>query len=433
MKNIRTVECAQLGERVVMAEHESGLQLMVCEKPEFTGAYAIFGTRYGSVDNAFRLEGEEEFTRVPDGIAHFLEHKLFESEDGDAFSRYAETGASANAYTSFDRTCYLFSCSDHFEDSFRILLDFVQSPYFTPETVQKEQGIIGQEISMYDDSPDWRLLTSLFEAMYENNPIRVNIAGTAESISHITADLLHRCYRTFYNLNNMFIAVAGNVSSAQVMALCDELLRPSQPVKFERGPYEEPDGVLQPYAELAMAVSRPQFALGFKEPCHTPFLSVRERIITDLAIDLIAGPQSELYERLLREGLINQQFSAGLFDGYNFRLELFSGESDRPQQVAEEIKKEIARVQSEGFSSEEFNRVKRLHYGRYLMSFNSVESVADSLTECCCTGAKPFEAMEVYRTLTVEDLNAAAKACFAPEGACLSVVYPLNSAKGGKE
>ncbi len=426
MKTVATTECPSLGERVTTAVHQSGLQVMVCEKKEFTGAYAMFGTRYGSVDNAFRLAGEEEFTRVPDGIAHFLEHKLFESEEGDAFQRYAQTGASANAYTSFDRTCYLFSCSGNFEDSFRILLDFVQSPYFTPETVQKEQGIIGQEISMYDDSPDWRLLTLLFEAMYENNPIRVNIAGTAESISHITADLLYRCYRTFYNLNNMFIVVAGNVSVDRVLAVCDELLRDTQAVEFERGPYEEPDGVVRSYTEQAMAVSRPQFALGYKEACVSPQLSVRDKIVTDLIVDIIAGQHSALYERLLREGLINQQFSAGLFDGYNFRLELFSGESDQPERVAQEIQKEIARYQQEGFSPEEFARAKRLHYGRYLMGFNSVESIADSLCECCCTGSQPFEALDVYRALTLADLDAAVRELFAPSHACLSVVRPLG-------
>ena len=426
MKTVTTTECPSLGERVITAVHESGLRVMVCEKPEFTGAYAMFGTRYGSVDNAFRVKGEEEFTRVPDGIAHFLEHKLFESEDGDAFSRYAETGASANAYTSFDRTCYLFSCSGNFEDSFRILLDFVQSPYFTPETVQKEQGIIGQEISMYDDSPDWRLLTLLFEAMYENNPIRVNIAGTAESISHITADLLYRCYRTFYNLSNMFIVVAGNVSCEEVFALCDELLRDSPVVEVERGPYVEPDRVIQSFTEQAMAVSRPQFALGFKEPCPTPQLSVRDKIITDLIIDIIAGQHSPLYERLLSQGLINQQFAAGLFDGYNFRLELFSGESEQPERVAQEIRSEIARYRESGFAEEEFTRAKRLHYGRYLMGFNSVESIADSLCECCCTGAVPFEATEVYRSLRPADLDAMLEGLFDESRACLSVIRPLS-------
>ena len=426
MKTVTTCECPSLGERVITAKHASGLQVMVCEKPEFTGAYAMFGTRYGSVDNAFRLKGESEFTRVPDGIAHFLEHKLFESEDGDAFARYAETGASANAYTSFDRTCYLFSCSGNFEDSFRILLDFVQSPYFTPETVQKEQGIIGQEISMYDDSPDWRLLTLLFESMYENNPIRVNIAGTAESISHITADLLYRCYRTFYNLNNMFIVVAGNVSSDRVLALCDELLRDSAAVEFERGPYEEADRVLRPYTEQRMAVSRPQFALGYKESCASAQLPVRDKIVTDLIVDMIAGQHSDLYERLLGEGLINQQFSAGLFDGYNFRLELFSGESGEPERVAQQIKEEIARYQANGFTEEEFRRAKRLHYGRYLAGFNSVEAIADALCECCCTGAGLFEPLEVYRSLTLEELNAAVKGLFAEERACLSVIRPLG-------
>ena len=179
----------KIGEKYTVATHKSGLKIHVCEKKAFSGAYAVFGTKYGSIDNAFRLKGEKDFTEVPEGIAHYLEHKLFESEEGDAFSRYAKTGASANAYTSFDRTCYLFSCTDRFDESFEILLDFVQHPYFTEETVRKEQGIIGQEISMYDDSPAWVLLLNLFSALYKNNPVKINIAGTTETIAKINAEL----------------------------------------------------------------------------------------------------------------------------------------------------------------------------------------------------------------------------------------------------
>ena len=191
---------------------ENGLQVYVVEKEDYSSAYALFGTRYGSVDTVFSRDNEN-FTAVPEGIAHFLEHKLFESEDGDAFTRYAETGAYANAFTSFDRTCYLFSCSDNFEKNLDILLDFVQNPYFTEQTVKKEQGIIGQEIRMYEDSPSWRVLFNMLSAMYQNHPVRIDIAGTVDSIAKIDANLLYECYNTFYHPSNMFICIAGNVKA----------------------------------------------------------------------------------------------------------------------------------------------------------------------------------------------------------------------------
>ena len=201
---------AQLNEKYTLATLDNGLKVYVFEKENFNTAYALFGTQYGSIDTEFSLNGGET-VKVPEGIAHFLEHKLFESEDGDAFTKYAKTGAYANAYTSFDRTCYLFNCSNMFEENLDILLDFVQNPYFTQQTVDKEQGIIGQEIRMYDDSPVWCVFFNLLDALYFNHPVKIDIAGTVESIAKIDAPLLYKCYNTFYNRENMFICIAVNV------------------------------------------------------------------------------------------------------------------------------------------------------------------------------------------------------------------------------
>ena len=194
---------SDIGESYVLAELDSGLKVYILEKPQYNTSYAIFGTKYGSIDTCFSVNGEE--VCVPEGIAHFLEHKLFESEDGDAFTKYAETGAYANAFTSFDKTCYIFSCSDRFYDNLKILLNFVQSPYFTAETVAKEQGIIGQEIRMYDDSPSWRVMFNMLEGMFHSHPVKTDIAGTVESIAKITDQTLYDCYNRFYDLSNMFI------------------------------------------------------------------------------------------------------------------------------------------------------------------------------------------------------------------------------------
>ena len=246
--NISEIKSERAGDSYYKIDHPSGLTVYVYPKEGYNSAYAIIGTKYGSVNTCFSLDGGEKIT-VPDGIAHYLEHKLFESEDGDAFARYAKTGASANAYTSFEKTCYLFSCTDKFDESFEILLDFVQSPYFTAETVAKEQGIIGQEIKMYDDSPDWRVMFNMLEKMYHHHPVKIDIAGTVESIAEITAEKLYQCYNTFYNLNNMALCVAGNVTVEQVLKTCDRMLKPCEKHTIENFFEDEPYEIVEPYVE----------------------------------------------------------------------------------------------------------------------------------------------------------------------------------------
>ena len=248
MKNT-LVESKLLRDSYRCVKHASGLTVFIYPKAEMRSTYAVFGTRYGSIDKVFKRSDEDKAETTPAGIAHFLEHKLFESEDGDAFGRYAEIGASANAYTSFETTRYLFSCTENAEQALEILLDFVQSPYFTKQTVEKELGIIGQEIKMYDDDPQWRMMFSLLRAMYHTHPIKDDIAGTVESIAEITPEYLYRCYNTFYNLNNMALCVCGNCTEEEVLALCDKMLKKSEPVEVDRVFEEEPDTIVQPLVE----------------------------------------------------------------------------------------------------------------------------------------------------------------------------------------
>ena len=268
-------------------DHDSGLKIFVMEKPEYTGAFAMFGTKYGSIDTCFKLKGEKDFTCVPEGIAHFLEHKLFESEELDAFELFAKTGANANAFTSFDRTCYIFSCSSNFEKSLEILLDFVKKPYFTEQTVQKEQGIIGQEIRMYQDDPDWQTLFNLLRGLYSKNPVRIDIAGTIESIAEINAKLLYGCYNTFYNLSNMALAVAGNVKKEDVIKIADRVLQKEEKVEFEQIVPEEDAGVVTDYTEEKLGVDVTKFALGFKENLTSPLRTPKELVSVNLALGII--------------------------------------------------------------------------------------------------------------------------------------------------
>lgn len=401
--NKEIIRNESVGEQYLVATHKSGLKIYVCEKKDCSKTYAVFGTKYGSVDNCFKRESDEDYTVVPEGIAHFLEHKLFESEEGDAFSRFSATGASANAYTSFDKTCYLFSCADNFYESFEILLDFVQHPFFTQETVEKEQGIIGQEISMYDDSPGWVLTFNLLEAMYHNNPVRINIAGTKETIAKIDAQLLYKCYETFYNLNNMFIVVSGNADADRVLEMCDKFLANKEGVPVISKSFEEPKEIVKDYVFQKMPVAQPLFAFGIKQ--DTADTSVKRRVETEMLLEILSGHQSALYNRLVAEGICNRGFSSEYFEGRGFSSVLFSGESKEPQAVAEEIKKEISRMIEQGIDQEDFESVRRQFLGHYIMDFEDVETVGDSLVTCACGNEGLFDEGEILEKVTREDLH----------------------------
>ena len=392
----------EIGESYVKAELSSGLKIYILEKPQYTSSYAIFGTKYGSIDTCFAVNGEE--TSVPEGIAHFLEHKLFESEDGDAFSKYAKTGAYANAFTSFDRTCYLFSCSDKFYENLDILLSFVQSPYFTEQTVKKEQGIIGQEIRMYDDSPGWRVMFNMLLAMYHNHPVRVDIAGTVEYIAKIDYNLLYKCYNTFYNPSNMFICIAGNVETEKVLKHIEEKILNLEPTHINRIMPEEPKEVVKPFVEQKLAVAQPIFCFGFKGNAEKT-LSVKEKICNALLIEIIAGDASPLYKRLVEKELINDEFSSEHFNGFGYSSIIFEGESNNPQMVAEEIKNEVERLKQEGIDKKLFSAVRCGMYGNAIRLFNNVESIAMQLVECAMNDSELFDEIKYLKSVKLEDVT----------------------------
>lgn len=420
----KTVFESPIGQSYIKAVHPSGLEIYIMEKPQHTSAYALFGTRYGSIDTKFSKNGED-FTEVPEGIAHFLEHKLFESEDGDAFTRYAETGAYANAYTSFDRTCYLFSCTNRFYDNLAILLDFVQSPYFTAETVQKEQGIIGQEIKMYDDSPGWCVMFNMLREMYQNHPVRIDIAGTVDSIAQIDDKLLYRCYDTFYNPANMFICIAGNVDAEKVLEQINASIKDKPPVTIERGEFSENPTVSKNYVEQELDVALPLFCFGFKQNIETPVRSFKTRVCAALLLELICGEASPLFARLIREGLINDEFDSEYFCGHGYASLIFEGESVDPERVAEEIKKEINRLKTDGIDKKLFSAAKCSLYGAAIRRFDSVDAIATQFVECAMTDYNLFDELKLLKTVTVEDVTKRL-ALFDEENTVLSVIKPRN-------
>lgn len=419
---MKEIKSEILGEKYFEIDHKSGLKIFVMPKENYSSSYAVFGTKYGSIDTKFKRSDSDEWITVPEGIAHFLEHKLFESEDLDAFARYAKTGASANAYTSFDKTCYLFQCSGNFEASLEILLDFVTHPYFTKETVEKEQGIIGQEITMYYDVAGWMSTFNLLRCLYKNHPVRIDIAGTVESIAQITDKLLYDCYNTFYNLNNMSLAVVGDVTPEQVLGVCDKMLEKAEPLSIERSFEDEPREIACSYAEYNLAMSMPVFSFGYKEECKELTQDLRKMIEVNILLEILAGDTSELYNKMFDNGLINTSFSKEYFTGFGYEAILFDGESVNPQAVADEIKKAVASLKANGIEDNQFENARRSLYGREIMEYNDIDSIANAIISAHFNGYSVFDAMEIYKSVTKEDIEKRLENMMMEEYSALSVV-----------
>ena len=419
---MKEIKSEILGEKYYEIDHKSGLKIFVMPKENYSSSYAVFGTKYGSIDTKFKRSDSDEWITVPEGIAHFLEHKLFENEDLDAFARYAKTGASANAYTSFDKTCYLFQCSGNFEASLEILLDFVTHPYFTKETVEKEQGIIGQEITMYYDVAGWMSTFNLLRCLYKNHPVRIDIAGTIDSIAQITDKLLYDCYNTFYNLNNMCLAIVGDVTPEQVLSVCDRMLETAQPLSIERSFEAEPRETAESYAEYNLAMSMPVFSFGYKEECKELTQDLRKMTEVNILLEILAGDTSELYNRMFEKGLINTSFSKEYFTGFGYEAIMFDGESVNPKAVADEIKGAVAELKANGIDDSQFENARRSLYGREIMEYNDIDSIANAMISAHFNGYSVFDTMEIYKSVTKEDIEKRLENMMMEEYSALSVV-----------
>lgn len=418
--NIQEIKSQRIGDSYYKIDHPTGLTIYVYPKEGYNSAYAIFGTKYGSINTKFSVDDENRIT-VPDGIAHYLEHKLFESEEGDAFARYAKTGANANAYTSFEKTCYLFSCTDKFDESLEILLDFVQDPYFTAQTVAKEQGIIGQEIKMYDDSPEWRVMFNMLEGMYKNHPVKIDIAGTVETIAEITAEKLYEVYNVFYNLNNMVLCVSGNVTVEQVLRTADKMLKPCEKHSINNYFDEEPYEICEPYVEQSFPVSMPLFNLGFKERADK-ILDVKKLACTDILLAMIASQTSPLYRELLDNNLINGSFSYELFEGPGYCSVIFGGESRAPKQAAETIKQYISKLKSEGLGKSDFEISKKSVYGDAVSALNSVSSISNAVVDYHFNGNELFSYIDAIADIDFDDVSTRFSEMLDVNNCTLSVV-----------
>ena len=423
--NKEIITSSRLGESYTRIKHDSGLSICLYPMSGFSTAFAIFGTRYGSVDTTFKTNEDADFITVPEGIAHYLEHKLFEGEECNAFENFSKTGAYSNAYTSFDTTAYHFTCAGHFGENLRTLLDFVQNPYFTDENVQKEQGIIAQEIKIYLDDPGWRVLFNDLGAIYHNNPVRIDIAGTVESIAQINKELLYRCYNTFYNLNNMTLSIAGNFDPYEALSICDEMLKPSKDIGLEAIVPEEPATVKEKRVTQKLYCALPLFQLGFKMPCPYGRESAKSYIIQNVMLDAALGSFSPFYSKFYDEGLINDTFSAGVFRGRGFFLPIISGDSREPDRVCDEVKKELYRLKKDGIPKEDFATVKKMTYGDLISAFNNVGGVAKGAMNSDFLGIDIYENLEMAAAVTYDDIMKAL--CDLDlENSSLSIIEPLD-------
>lgn len=423
------MEFPQIGEQMFHAVLDNGLHIYVDPKPGFQKSYAFFATNYGGMDLRFRLDGE--WLDTPAGVAHFLEHKTFDTADGNALQDLAANGASPNAFTSTAITGYYFEGVEKFEENLRILLSFVSIPYYTQEGVDKEQGIIGQEIRMGDDEPDTQVFYGMLEGLYAHSPIQVNIAGTVESIAQITADTLNLCHKAFYDPGNMVLCVAGDVEPEQVVNIARQVLPKEGHPPAERD-YGEPEApaAANPLWEKEMEVSAPLFQLGFKaQPPRKGEAWQRWELTGELACEALLGTSSPLYARLYGEGLLNDSFSYGCeaYPGAAFLCA--GGESRDPKAVRQAVLAEAERIGREGIDEALFLRLKRALYGSAVRNLNSFENICVSQAMAHFSGYDYLSFPERFAAITKQDVEDFLSRVVTKEKTTLAVVWPKGGAK----
>ncbi|RFB18998.1 insulinase family protein [Bacillus sp. HNG] len=400
----------QLQEVLFHEKLDNGLNVYILPKKGFNKTYATFTTNYGSVDNQFIPLGKDDFVHVPDGIAHFLEHKLFEKEDGDVFQDFSKQGASANAFTSFTRTAYLFSSTSNVELNLKTLIDFVQSPYFTEKTVEKEKGIIGQEITMYDDNPDWRLYFGVIENMYKNHPVRIDIAGTIDSIAKITKDMLYECYETFYHPSNMVLFVVGPIEPEKIM----DQIRSNQAQKdykdqpeIKRHFEDEPIEVNEKKKVLKMNVQSSKCMVGVKalNPSRKGDQLLKQELSLTIILDWLFGKSSKYYQELYDEGLIDDTFTFDYTEEQGFGFAVVGGDTPNPDELSSKIRQIMLSSKNQGITSEELERVKKKKIGAFLRSLNSPDYIANQFTRYAFNEMNLFDVVPMMESLTVDDIT----------------------------
>ncbi|WP_318615349.1 EF-P 5-aminopentanol modification-associated protein YfmH [Sporosarcina sp. YIM B06819] len=432
---MKKIHFEKLQETLYNEKLSNGLDVYILPKRGFSKTFVTFTTKYGSVDRTFIPRGKDEAVTVPDGIAHFLEHKMFEKEDGDVFQKFSVKGASANAFTSFTRTAYLFSATDMLYDNTEILLDFVQEPYFTQKTVDKEKGIIAQEITMYDDEPDWRLYFGTIENLYHEHPVKIDIAGTVESIQDITAEHLYECYETFYHPSNMVLFVVGAVDPEEMMAF----IKKNQDAKTFDEPADivrifptEGDTAANTERTLAMDISKPKFNMGMK--CNKTDVEGEEMLIQELSsglvLDLLFGRTSDFYTAAYNEGLIDESFSYDFTLENGFGFAMVGSDTEHPEQLEAAIRQTMrTAVDNWPITNIELDRMRKKKIGQFMRSLNSPEFIANQFTRYAFNNMNLFDVVPTLEKLTVQHLQEAFQTFADDNGHTIYSVVPADKAQ----
>lgn len=420
-----------IGERLVHEKLPCGLDVYLMPKKHYNKKFAVYATNYGSIDSEFIVPGEQEPTKVPDGIAHFLEHKLFEEEFGNIFDKFAELGSSANAYTNYTNTAYLFSCTDKFNENLQLLIDFVQRPYFTDENVEKEKGIIEQELRMYMDDPNWVVFFNLLKALYQNHPVRADIGGSVESIKKIDVDTLYKCYRTFYHPENMVLFAVGDFDvGATLQQIKDNFnKREYKPMgEIKRIYPKEPKKVNKVRIVEKMSVTEPLFCMGFKDPVvgKKGEELFKKDITSRILIDILLARSSDLYQEIYEEGLIDDRFGVDYEGHISYGHCIINGPTRDPERLHDRILNGLESYKKRGLKKDDFERTRKKIWGTYIKGFNSPEFIASAFIAYHFKEINILDYPDVLNSITYDDIIKRFDEFLIPEYHSYSVVLPLK-------
>ena len=421
---MQIIENLKVQEKVYVEKLENGLTVMIIPKKGVQKKYAIIGTNYGSNDSKFIVPGEDKETEVPKGVAHFLEHKMFEQESGlNSLDTLTALGVEANAYTTNDHTAYLFECTENFYPALDELMDYIQHPYFTDENVEKEKGIIGQEIMMYDDYPEWKVYLNALEAMYYEHPIKLDITGTIETISHINKEILYKCYNTFYNPSNMVMVVCGDFEPEKLIEeIKKRLINKEANGEIKRIYPKEKEDIVKNKVEENMDVSQPLFVIGIKDKIADTKERVRKHIAVEILLNMIIGKSSKLYKELYEEGLLYATPSLDYEFSKDYAHILITGQSPKPEIVYEKFKQQVNNMKNTTIDSQEFNRIKKRIYGEYIKEYNDVSNIARMFLADFFKEINSFDYLEEMLIINEQYVDQVLKSVFDDTKMVLSVI-----------
>ncbi len=422
---MQIIENKMVKEKLYIEKLENGLTVMIFPRKNIQKKYVMWATNYGSIDNLFISPNETDTTKVPDGVAHFLEHKMFEQESGvNSLDTLTALGVNPNAYTTTDHTAYLFECTDNFYEALDELMDYVQHPYFTDENVEKEKGIINQEIMMYDDYPEWIVYMNAIKAMYKNSPINIDVTGTIETVSKIDKDILYKCYNTFYNPSNMVMFFAGDFNPQKtVEEVKKRLVQKASQGEIKRIYAEEPKEIVQKEIEEKRDVSIPMFVIGVKEELKEEAEDiVKKHIALEILLNMIISKSSNLYKQLYEEGLLQEEPALEYEFSKIYSYALITGASNNPYEVDKRVLEEIKNLQRNGIDEESFNRAKKLIYGLYVREYNNIEDISKMFVSDYFKGINSFDYIDKYNQVTKEYAEELLEKFFKEEQTVLSIV-----------